>query len=122
MRPPVALFLGQTWWMESGSHGTLPPLSPAVVPRGDALLQGSAHYRCGLQDRSAQGQGAGEQAAEEWVGARDLPQGRKLTLGPEDLGEGTQDTAPLGRVCSTLKGLGGCQELLALGSRKQSIF
>lgn len=62
----------------TASHTTLPL---AVVPRGDALLQRSANYRRGLQDGPSQGQGAGEQAAEERVGACDLPQGRMLALG-----------------------------------------
>ena len=54
---------------------------PAVVPRGESLLQGGAHRRRGLQDRPAQGQVAGEEAAEKRVGTCDLPQGRRRSLG-----------------------------------------
>ena len=54
---------------------------PTVVPRGESLLQGGAHHRRGLQDRSAQGQVTGEEAAEKWVGTRDLPQGRNPSPG-----------------------------------------
>lgn len=71
--------------MKSGSRGgrTLPRptptfllLPPAVVPRSDPFLQASAHHRGGLQNRPAQGQVAGEQAAQERGGASDIPQGR----------------------------------------------
>lgn len=105
----------------AGSHTTLPS---AVVPRGDTLLQRSAHYRRGLQDRSSQGQGAGEQAPEEWVGARDLSQGRTLALTRvRGLGRGkfkillycarcVAHSAVLEEVSS--------QELPALGSKKQN--
>ena len=54
---------------------------PLVVPRGESLLQGGAHRRRGLQDRPAQGQDAGEEAAEKRVGTCDLPQGRRRSLG-----------------------------------------
>lgn len=89
-----------------------------MVPRGDTLLQRSSHHRRGLQDRPTKGQGAGEQASEEWVGARDLPQGRKLAL---SLVRGLEGGKPkvLCRVCGTLSGLGERQQSGTASNWKQ---